>query len=437
MKDLNEKTLNLEKFMTRLIRNNYRKAVVTFIICFLSIQSLLALERRKEQFPDQLGYMAVPAPYSLPGIGEGWVLFGSINNGILDYGDAYGYGIMGDAEGYGFGVSEIHLIPKMLYIEYSNERISKASKMIFHKRGMDSEKEDFRFYEVDYVDSTDYALRLSLFDRMLELSAEFYQSGYRVTKIRDDDGELITEVEDPSIEKSKKIELELMVDWTDDFLDPRQGINFKVIRASSPRDSNDDPNYHVMNYNIKAYIPIGSINTLVFNYFQSNAHVTSEGDTDRSSITDDLGYNCSSIPDSTAKAICEVAESEAVDQIYAHNKYGDAQSLGGRRQLRSYPDDRFVGANTLFYGVEFRWNLTEEYTPFNLIFIDDVRTGVQLAMFHETGGVADLKEDVTKDMRSSSGVGMRIVTGSGIVYRIDYATGDEGGETTMIINYPW
>jgi hypothetical protein len=32
---------------------------------------------------------------------------------------------------------------------------------------------------------------------------------------------------------------------------------------------------------------------------------------------------------------------------------------------------------------------------------------------------------------------MRIVTGSGIVYRIDYATGDEGGETTMIINYPW
>ena len=29
------------------------------------------------------------------------------------------------------------------------------------------------------------------------------------------------------------------------------------------------------------------------------------------------------------------------------------------------------------------------------------------------------------------------VNTAGIVYRIDYATGDEGGETTMIINYPW
>jgi hypothetical protein len=107
----------------------------------LWIQTLSAIERRKDQFSDQLGYMVVPAPYSLPGLGEGWVLLASTNNAILDYGDIYGYGIMGDAEGYGFGASDIHLIPKTLMIEYSSERISKASKMIFHKRGMNSDKE--------------------------------------------------------------------------------------------------------------------------------------------------------------------------------------------------------------------------------------------------------------------------------------------------------
>lgn len=423
--------------MIRTLKISFCQAMLLLIVGCFCVQTLFAVERRKEQFPDQLGYMLVPAPYSLPGLGEGWVFFGSINNGILDYGDVYGYQIIGDAEGYGFGASEIHLIPETLFVEFSKEEISKATKMIFHKRGMDSEKEDFRFYEVNYVESRDAGITLSFFERQIELSTFFYSSAYRITKIRDDEGDVITEIEDPEIEKSTGVQYEMIIDWTDDFLDPRSGVNLKIQRDSTPRDSEDNPDYYVMDYSLTAYLPLGAINTLVFNYFQSNAHVTDEGNTDRNSIKADLGYNCSLIPASTAKTTCETAESEAVDQVYAHNKYGDAESLGGRRRLRSYPDDRFVGANTVFYGMEFRWNLTEEYTPFNIIFIDDVRTGVQLAMFYEMGGVADQKDDVANDMRSSTGIGMRIVTGSGIVYRIDYATGDEGGETTMIINYPW
>jgi len=92
------------------IKNILVRTILVSIVCMLWIQSLSAMERRKEQFSDQLGYMVVPAPYSLPGIGEGWVLFASANNAILDYGDIYGYSIMGDAEGYGFGVSEIHYL---------------------------------------------------------------------------------------------------------------------------------------------------------------------------------------------------------------------------------------------------------------------------------------------------------------------------------------
>ena len=90
-----------------------------------------------------------------------------------------------------------------------------------------------------------------------------------------------------------------------------------------------------------------------------------------------------------------------------------------------------------FRGAEFRWNLTDENKPFDLLFIRDVRTGVQLAFFYEEGSVADTSEQLWDEKRTSQGAGVRLVTSSGFVYRFDLATGQEGREVILFVDYPW
>jgi len=88
-------------------------------------------------------------------------------------------------------------------------------------------------------------------------------------------------------------------------------------------------------------------------------------------------------------------------------------------------------------GLEFRWNMTEESTPFDYLIWKDVRTGIQYAFFAELGTVSELNNDLWKETRYSVGTGVRLITGSGGVYRADIATGDEGAELIIIFDYPW
>ena len=98
---------------------------------------------------------------------------------------------------------------------------------------------------------------------------------------------------------------------------------------------------------------------------------------------------------------------------------------------------RYYAAHTLAAGTELRWNLTEEFTPFNIFVASGVRTGVQVAFFAEGGTVADLVEDLDKDWRYSYGTGVRFILASGFVVRLDLATGDEGMQPNLIFQYPW
>ena len=145
------------------------------------------------------------------------------------------------------------------------------------------------------------------------------------------------------------------------------------------------------------------------------------------------GLICSTITTTSQRDACN----NVVDNIKAANTYGTATGLGGTSHLRSYPDNRFTGAHTVFYGTEIRWTLTEEARPFDIFIAKDVRTVLQVAAFYEMGSVADLREDLGDVYRSSYGAGFRMVTASGIVLRADVATGREGIETTIILGYPW
>ena len=141
--------------------------------------------------------------------------------------------------------------------------------------------------------------------------------------------------------------------------------------------------------------------------------------------------------DNTKKKIMVSNGKSLVIKNQTNNQYGTAGSLGGASRLRSYAGGRFSGAQVEFRGAEFRWNLTDENKPFDLLFIRDVRTGVQLAFFYEEGSVADTSEQLWDEKRTSQGAGVRLVTSSGFVYRFDLATGQEGREVILFVDYPW
>jgi len=83
------------------------------------------------------------------------------------------------------------------------------------------------------------------------------------------------------------------------------------------------------------------------------------------------------------------------------------------------------------------WSFDEKVTPFDFWIWKDVSTALQLALFYEAGTVAELKSDLGVITRTSSGLGLRMVSASGFVYRADYANGEEGGNMTLIFDYPW
>ncbi len=395
-------------------------------------RAIEVIERRKPQFLTVPSYLVVPLPYSLPGIGEGWFLIGQAGNIAETNVDAWGVLATGDAEGRIFGLEDIHILSETLILELFSQNITKAQVNNYESRGMDSDPDDYTLLELTSVKTQAAQLTLSLFDRRLELFASTSTQYVEIPRIRDKDGNEILEIDYAN--DSESTAFGAQVDYTDDRQDPRKGVRALVQRSHSPNDDPDEAEFFVWNYAVTGYLPFGKLNTLVLHYFQSDAEVTREGNTDPDAIRTELGITCPGLGD-PGYAECEETVTELVDLFVKMRKNGNSSSLGGENRLRSYPMGRFEGAHTLFYAIEFRWNLTEEATPFNYLFWKDVRTGVQVAFFAETGSVGETRSEVGDTYASTYGVGFRLVSGSGNVYRADFATGDEGFEYTMIFNY--
>lgn len=390
-------------------------------------------ERRRPQFQKESGYYIIPIPYSLPGIGQGLALGAVVTNIYDTYTDAYGFALSGDLAGFGGAVADIHLIPETLILDLNAENLSRARVTNYSQRGMKSEKDDFTLLDLGDINFLGARLTSTFFDRRLEIYGSGYTSSSRLERIRDNSGKTILEAENPESGSSQTYVLGTRIDITDDYTDPRKGFRLDISGWWSPPRRVKAPDYYIMEYNATAYIPIGERSTWVFNYFRSAANIIRKGGTDRTTIEQEQGLDCSSIADPKQKRFCQ----QVIDNTIAANTYGTASTLGGRSRLRSYPQDRYSGAHTVFYGTELRWNLTEEFTPFNIYIMKDIRTALQTAFFYEIGSVTDISSELGDIMKSSYGAGFRMVTASGIIFRADVATGNEGTETTIIIGYPW
>lgn len=395
-------------------------------------QSFL-VDRRKEQFETSFAYAVFPFPYSLPGIGSGLSVVGGAMNIRDTYTDVYGIVYGGDVEGAAVGVGDFHIIPRTLILDFGAGALNKASIQSYRQRGMTADKDDYLLMEVDNAEYYGGRLTATFLERRFEMYGAWYAGASKLRSIRDKDGNVIVEATDASRQQSHTTIFGARIDLTDDYDDPRRGFRLAVTRSSAP-PRNSGPDVAVMDYNMTAYLPMGTRNTWAFNYLRSDAIVRRMGETDPARIQDLMGVNCSD------PALTPQQQQYCVDAVnltIANNTYGTATSLGGFDRLRAYSQGRFRGAHTEFYGTEFRWNLTDEARPFDLFIMKDVRTSLQLAAFYEMGSTADLRANVGDTWRESHGLGLRMVTASGVVFRADVADGHDGIATAIFIGYPW
>jgi outer membrane protein assembly factor BamA len=396
--------------------------------------SSIIVDRRKAQFYKDFGYALFPYPYSLPGIGKGIGLVGGAMNIANTYADAYGIIFAGDVRGAAGGIADIHLIPRSLILDVGYSTLNEATIQSYSQRGMNTDKHDYSLIEFGDTEYFGGRMTATFFERRFEVYWAYYQGAMQLKSIRDNDGNVIVEAQDSPRERGRNALFGTRLDLTDDYGDPRRGIRIDVTRTQTP-SGGSGANYYVMDYNTTAYIPLGRRSTWAFNFLRSDAVVNRQGETDPAKLEEQLGLNCSTVTDPEQQKFCN----EVIANMIANNKYGTATTLGGFSRLRGYPQGRFKGAHTLFYGTEVRWNLTDERTPFNIFIMKDVRTSVQVSLFYETGVTSDVRSDINKmkDMRDSYGFGLRVVTASGIVFRGDIGFGKEGVAPAIFIGYPW
>ena len=391
-----------------------------------------AMERRRDQFTKQPGHYIIPMPYSLPGVGEGFLLAGTVNNAHDSYTDYIGFVISGDLQGVGAIAKDMHLIEQTLIADVFVQSISKAVIRNYNGRGMNSGKDDYSLLEIDNARYMASRFTGTFQDRMIEIGAATFKGESHLASIRDRDGHLIQDTSNSEPEEFYFYTASLQFDWTDDYQDPRRGVRYNFSRWWRDETKAHASDFYQQEHNLTAYIPIGRISTWAFNYFRSDAFVTRTGDTDFDSIEARQGLNCDVLTGEQQNQCIQV-----VNNIIANNRYGTVGGIGGWQRLRSYPNDRYKAAHAIFYGTEIRWNLTEEFKPFDIGIAKDIRTGIQLALFWETASVADEKDKLGDIWRDSYGLGVRMVTASGLVIRADVATGDEGKEISVIVGYPW
>jgi hypothetical protein len=389
-------------------------------------------DRRKSQFMNDRGYYVFPMPYSIPGVGEGFGVMGIGMNLGGSYTDIFGFALAGSLPGQGLGVTDIHIVPKTIILDLTTIQFGTSSITSYQQRGMQSNEHDFSYLQFDHYGFTGGRLTATFLDRRLEVYGGGYRIGSQLDKVLDPNGNTILDIQNSQTWRTNVYGFGLRGDLTDDYYDPRRGVRLDVGRWWSPPASNSDPDFYRMEYNATAYFPLGKHSTWLFNYFRSDAHVRRQGETDPLVIEKDQGLNCGSLIGAD-RTKCE----QIVQNIVDANTYGTATGLGGTSRLRSYPDGRFLGAHTEFYGTEVRWTLTEEAHPFDIFIAKDVRTVLQVALFYEMGSAADKRDELGDVYRSSYGAGFRMVTASGIVLRADVATGREGIETTILVGYPW
>ena len=411
------------------------------VLCLSQTIQAFEIERRRDQFTKQYGQLFAPLPYSLPGLGTGLLLVGSFANIADTNADFALIGGVGDAQFVFTFLDELFIAPDLLYLQYLKAHGFKFAINQYNSRGMDTEKNDFKYAIGNYWDFDAPTFKLTFYDRMLEFGLGLNKQKGKFEKFvapDEDDptkqGETVATF-DPPLEQtiSDKIEFSARIDYTDDYKDPRKGIRniFYYDIQNASKDS--DPSFDVVTNDLQIYVPVLEKSTIVFDLQMSDAIVKKKGETNLEILKAQNGFN-----NCGGNAACEQNATNLANTQLMINTNGTSTFLGGGDRLRAYPQGRFQGAHMLYFATEFRWNFSESGGgQFDSLFFQDLVDDMQVAFFYENGSISEEKSDLGKISKSSYGTGFRLVNASGNIYRADLASGDEGTNFTLIIQYPW
>ena len=269
-----------------------KKTLIFLIVFFITAASVSGLERRRDQFTTDFGYLVAPIPYILPGAGAGFGLLGGFNN--IPFGstettiDLFVVGISGNVRGTIAGVTDLPLWPETLLLDLTTVRFNKGSQKVYRDRKMDSDPENFFITELADTSLGGGRLILTLFDRMFELFTIQYDINASTSAIRDNEENLLVEFDPPQKFKVKSRTDGAQIDWTDDRVDPRKGIRLVSTISDRPPADSDAPDYYVQDYNVSTYLPLLSSSTFALNWFRSGAFVRKQGNTDQTSLYNKL-----------------------------------------------------------------------------------------------------------------------------------------------------
>lgn len=415
------------------MQRGIRAAGVLFlVVATTATAGDFAPERRRDQFGKDFSYYVYPIGGDIPGLGSAFGLGATVLNMFDSDADFTGFKISGDFDASGYTLLDMHLLKRRLILDLGYYDFEVAP--IAYQRGIDSDEDDYILpkargaYWLGQLTATFSERRLEFFYRLGDGNS-------RLLEVRDRDGNAFEGV-DTKKYHARFHTLGVTADYTDDRLDPRRGLRFEFAVRDNPAGGHLQSDYLTHASNLTGYVPQRRWDTLVFNLMVSGAHVTDQATTDYATLQAEMGLNCAQYSDPDEQQRCIDTETQFLNDRIAENRYGVAMPLGGTQRLRSFANGRFYAGKALAYGVEYRWNLTDEHTPFDIFIARGVRTGLQLAIFAERGNVAERYEDLFDDTRSSYGIGFRVVL-SGVVIRADFARGEEGGEFILFINYPW
>ena len=389
-------------------------------------------ERRRDQYSYDFGYYLYPIAGDVPGLGTAAGAGATVINIDDTDTDFTAFKIDGDFSATGVALLNYHAIEKRLILDAGYYDYDVAP--INYRRGIDSDPDDYILPRANgsYLIGQ---ITLTYDERRIETYYRLLSGTQQLTEVRDKDGVAFSSIDNTTYDAQSQA-LGLSLDYTDDNLDPRNGLRFEMVAKLPKIDDPLSSKFFTLDYNLTGYIPFRKNDTLVYNFFLSNAYVTKKGVTDYATLKAEDGLECATIPPGPEQDSCLKTEDDYINERILANEYGTATALGGTQRLRSFSNGRYYSSNALSYGLEYRWNLTDERTPFDLIIAKGIRTGIQLAAFYESGTVSDKSSELFSNHRHSYGVGLRLVL-EGLIIRADYGRGNEGNEFQLFLDYPW
>jgi hypothetical protein len=414
------------------IKNIIQKFFILFFNVIFSMQ-LFAFElypqRRTLGENNEFGWLLAPVPISVEGVGSGILAMTSLSNAWQKT-DIFAAKTLPGSE---FDMVFASIDEQKIFFDNLRGQFGHFEGEFYVKswnRGIDSDKDQ---YIVPFSQQAGdfYQVKFFHWEKRLELLAKYSTFRSDTTKYLDSNGQKHNIDSDENTFSEKLISYQL--DLTDDFDDPRKGFRMgQKLRIPTGSDENISE-YNVLDTNISFYVPFFKNDTLVLNLFQSRANVTKKAETNRDILREKIGLGCSvTMADYQS---CLKTENQIIDERVSLNSYGTAQPLGGTNRMRAYAMNRFQAGNSSYYGMEYRMNFTLNKLPVNWYLIGGIQSNIQLAFFVEQGTVSDDVDQLNKNMKYSSGIGIRTMI-SGLVYRFDIAVGDEGVTPSFFFFYP-